>query len=89
IKALKTASQVVTNGKLQKDPYLKQFNIAFFIPEKNMEDGCLLLSIPNRMFGELSDADLQAFVRESRNFLQLKYELSVVEADRKRYIELF
>lgn len=54
-----------------------------------MEDGCLLLSIPNRMFGELSDADLQAFVRESRNFLQLKYELSVVEADRKRYIELF
>ncbi|MGG3432851.1 diguanylate cyclase [Heyndrickxia coagulans] len=89
IKALKTVSQVVTNGKLKKDPYLKQFNIAFFIPEKNMEDGCLLLSIPNELFGELSDEDLQAFVRESRNFLQLKYELSVVEADRKRYIELF
>lgn len=35
IKALKTASQVVTNGKLQKDPYLKQFNIAFLFRKKH------------------------------------------------------
>ncbi|GER66409.1 hypothetical protein BpJC7_07480 [Weizmannia acidilactici] len=89
IKALTGKSPIVFSRELQKDPYFSQFNIAFSIPDKEMEDGCLFLSIPKKILETLSNADLQAFVRESRKFLKLKYELSVVESDRKRYIELF
>ncbi|WP_018662458.1 sensor domain-containing diguanylate cyclase [Heyndrickxia acidiproducens] len=89
VKSFMQGFPVVDQATLQTDPYFSKFNIAFFIPDQEMEDGCLFLSIPDHIYDSLIHTDLHTFVLESRKFLQLKYRLAVVENDRKQYIELF